>query len=537
MSKRMPTTVLLALAAAFAGANTISFQWLDQNFMKRIFVSGRRQIGLHLLHVTGDKQAFNDLNYFGRGDQRFTNTGQVNIDGRNVFGVLNFQMQIADDRYSDPENRRVSLDYRKGPVSVSAGDIRGSMLNTNQFASFNRSLKGVSAGYAKGRFAFRGVTSQAKGSATTISLQGDNSVGPYYLQNSRIAKDSVQVMVDGKELALGTDYVVNYDIGSITFQNHIIAPTSTIVVTYESLSVNAAKGDVRGLGASYDFGKFGKIGLTSLSQDPKGVVGLSQRTDLFQGFGDPSTPYTLSYEPLQTQPIIVKLQGIIQTEGVQYRFDPNNPAVFYFLFPVPSTSDIDVTYTPKPISTVDGKRRVLGIDYTLPFGGKGSRGSLVYNQARGSLENDVTPMSGTARSLALNYSRGGLQMRSSVKDIPNTFVGIESAGFLRNEKSADVSLSNSQGPLGYGVDYNNSLIGTRTVDSTGNLVFANARTTTTRAHVNFAPSPNTSWSLERLHATSHPAGTDETRLDTTSLSNSIKRFPAQWDPKLGIHVT
>src|SRR5438552_6995457 len=115
MSKRVPSTMFLALAAAFAGASPMPLQWLNQNLLKRIYVSGHRQIGLHLLHVTGDKQAFNDLTYSGRGGSRFTNTGQVSVDGRNVLGVLNFQMQVADDRYSDPESRRVSLDYKKGP--------------------------------------------------------------------------------------------------------------------------------------------------------------------------------------------------------------------------------------------------------------------------------------------------------------------------------------------------------------------------------------------------------------------------------------
>jgi hypothetical protein len=522
MSKRVPSTMVLALAAALAGAQGTASSWLNDNLVKRIFISGRREIGLHMHKVSGDRQAFKDLTYSGRGGKRFTDTGQVNIDGRNVFGVLNFQIQVADDRYSDPENRRLSVDYKKGPYSVNAGDIRGSMLNTNQFASFNRSLKGVSAGYQNGRFAFRGVTSKAKGSATTISVQGDNSVGPYYLQNSRIAKDSVRVMVDGQELALGTDYVVNYDIGSITFQNKIIAPTSTIVVTYESISFNASQGSVRGLGASYDFGKFGKVGVTSLAQDPSGVQGLNQRTDLFQGFGDPSTPYTLTYEPLLTRPVLVKLQGIIQTEGVHYRFDLNNPAVFYFLFPVPSTSDVDVTYTPKPINTVDGERRVVGFDYTLPFGDKTSRGSVVYNQATGTLRSEVTPMSGTARSVAVNYARGSLQLRSSYRDVPNTFVGIQSTGFLRNEKSVDFSVTNKSGLLNYGVDLNNSLIGTRNSTSTGALIFRNARTTSARAFLNLAQAANTNWSLQQIRTTSRPAGAQETKLDTTSLGNSTK---------------
>src|SRR5579885_650935 len=237
MSKRACSMVVLALAAAFAeAAPATPWAWLESNFIKRIFLTGHRELGLQLQHVSGDKQAYRDLTYFGQGGKRFTDQGQVNIAGQNVLGALNFQLNIADNRYADPTSRRISMNYKRGPLSLDAGDIQGSVLNTNSFASVSRQMKGLALGYASGRFAIKGVQSQATGSATTISLQGNNSVGPYYLQNSRIARDSIQVQVDGQPMTLGTDYSVDYDIGSITFTNKLIAPTSTIVVTYESLS-------------------------------------------------------------------------------------------------------------------------------------------------------------------------------------------------------------------------------------------------------------------------------------------------------------
>ena len=478
-------------------------------------------MGLHLQRVTGDRQAFKDLTYSGFGGKRFTDTGQISVVGNQVLGVFNFQMQIADNRYADPESRRMSIDYKKGPIAVDIGDIQGTVLNTNSFASFSRQMKGVSASYQAGRFAFKGVQSQAKGAATTISLQGDNSAGPYYLQNSRISRDSVQVQVDGQTMKLGQDYIVNYDIGSITFQNKIVPPTSTVVVSYEALNAGGAQGVVRGMGASYDAGKFGKFGITSLAQNPQGKQGLNQRTDLFQGFGDPSTPYTLNYQPLATQPVIVKLQGVVQTENVQYRFDPNNPAVFFFLFPVPATSNIDVTYTPKPITTVDGKRRVVGFDYTLPFGGNVSRGSVVYNQATGSLDG-VSAMSGTARKLGVNYALGALQLRAEVRDIPNTFAGIQSTGFLRNERSSNISIQNGHGKWTYGGDFGKSLIGTQTVSGLGAITFQNAKTNSMRAFVNYAQTPNDTWALSHSRNFSQPATGAATKLDTTSLSKTWK---------------
>src|SRR5204863_10148326 len=114
-------------------------------------------------------------------------------------------------------------------------------------------------------------------------------------------------------------------------------------------------------------------------------------------------------------------------------------------------------YPPKAITPVDGKRRVFGFDYALPLGGKSARGSVVYNQAVGSLAG-ATAMSGVARRLAVNYSLGALQLRTQVQDIPNTFAGIQSTGFRRNQKSVDFYVNTGRAPFSHGVDSNSILI-------------------------------------------------------------------------------
>lgn len=499
-------------------ASEVPWQWVDKNVFKRISLSGRRVLGYHAQSVEGDREAFKSLTYAGSGSEKFTDTGHVTVDGRKVFGLFNFQFQFVGNRFNDPEGQRLSLEYERGPIGVHMGDIRGSLHNTNSLASFNRSLRGVSASYGAGRLAIKGVHSEAKGSATTISIQGDNSVGPYYLRTSRIAKDTVQVRVDGAEVKLQDDYTVNYELGAITFTERIIPPTSTIVVTYEGLSAGSSQGILQGASATYDMGRFGKVGLTAIEQKPSASRGLSSRTDLFQGFGDPSTPYFLTFEPMRTRPIIVKLQGVIQVEGVHYRFDPTNPAILYFLFPVPSTSNIDVTYTPKPTPTLEGERRVIGIDYRLPLG---KHGHLDFNQATGSLTNDSNPMRGTARTLDASYDLRGLQLRASVKDVPNSFVGIESRGFLRNERSMEFALDSTSGPLKYGLSTTNSVIGSRVGLDPATSQFHNLRSTQLKGHLSYSTDPKSTWRLERTRTTSRNLQ-GESQLESTNLSGSYR---------------
>jgi hypothetical protein len=398
----MPSLRLTALGLALTGAVSCHagnpLQWLNRDVLQRIQITGYRQFGFHSHSVVGDRQAFESLTYYGMGDRRFTDTGNMTFTGRNVFGLFNFDMQLQDSRFRDPQGQRISLNYNQGPWAVDAGDIQGSLLNTNTFASLNKSMKGLSAGFKSGRFAVKALRSDTKGSARTISIQGNNSSGPYYLQTSQIIADSEQVQLDGREMVLGKDYVINYEIGAITFIDRLVAPTSTILVSYEALGFNSAPGLVQGVGASYNMGKFGQIGLTHIEQKSRSGGGLSSRIEQFQGFGAPSTPYFLQFEPLETRPVLIRVDGIVQREFIDYNFDAQNRSIFYFRRFMPATANIEVIYTPRPTASVDGDRRVLGFDYRLPFG-KNNGSYIQYSQATGSLLSDATLGSAEIRSL------------------------------------------------------------------------------------------------------------------------------------------
>ncbi|MFY9235050.1 MAG: hypothetical protein WAO58_11400 [Fimbriimonadaceae bacterium] len=511
-------SLLVAPAAAMASPYAGIFQWIDKNFFKQISITGRRQLGLHMYEVEGDREAYDATTNFGLGDRTFTDIGNMTLTGKNVFGVLNFNFTLADNRFEDPQAQKISLNYRKGPLSIDLGDVRGSLLNTNRFASFSKQLYGASAEYKSGRMALKAVRSESKGSARTVPIQGNNSAGPYYLGASQILYDSQEIRVDGVFMKPGEDYVINYDVGSITFVNRIIAPTSTIVASFEVLGFNSNRGTVMGAGASYNLGKFGRVGMTAIEQRSGGSRGLSSRLEEFQGYGSSSNWYTLQFEPLRTKPIIVRLNGVIQTEGIHYIFDPNVGSLFRFLFDVPPTSTISVSYTPKPTQTIDGDRRVVGFDYLIPLGSD-PRNFILYNQASGQLMSSLNPMSGTARGLEAGYSLGPFEFRGSVRDVPHTFVGIESRTFNRNEKAVDMELTYGNGALKYGLSHNNSSINVRRFDADGNPYFTKSRSTSARAFASYRPSKGDPWTLEHIRSASRSLGQENT-LDSTTLSTT-----------------
>lgn len=512
------STASLAAATPYQGPkNNTLWKWIEREVLNRVSISGTRTLAYHNHHVEGDKEAFALLNYSGLGDKRYTDIGAMSITGRNVGGLFNFNSTIIENRFADPQAERSSLDYDRKPLKINIGDIHGSLLNTNRFASFHKFLKGAQAQYQYGRFAVKGVTSEVRGSAKTLSIQGANSAGPYYLQHSQIVRGSEEVQVDGIAMRLGQDYVINYEVGTISFIGRIIPPTSTILVTFEALGFNAGFGRVVGMGATYDFGQLGRIGVTQMSQTSASGDALSSRVELFQGSGAPSTPYFLQFEPLLTRPIVVKLDGILQVEGVDYHFDPDNPVIFYFNRFIPFTSTIEVAYTPKPTSTVDGDRRVLGFDYRLPIGPNGRRGYVSYYQATGKLESEVNPLSGTARGIEANYRTGPWTLRSSLRDVPSGYVSVETRGFNRNEKAYDWGAKYEGKRFDFDTSGSNSEISLRQTNSNGDIFFRKANVSTMRGSARYRPEAGVHWDLDHSQ-TESKNGSSDSSLQRTALS-------------------
>jgi len=496
--------------------------WFSSSIWKRIDITGRRTFGIHHQNVTGDRDAFNSLNYFGEGSKMFTDTGQMTLVGNKVLGFFNFNMTLTDDRFSDPQSKRIWMAYEKSGFQLGYGDLTSvSLLNTNDFARYTKTLSGATFGYNKGRFAFKAVRTETKSAARTRSIQGTNTVGPYYIGDSQIVTDSEEIRVDGTTMKQGQDYTINYQSGSFTFISRMIAPTSTIVISYETLGFNTTPGTVQGAGLSYDFGKAGRIGFTALQQKSGGSSGLSSRTEKWEGQGPPTSPYFLEFDPLPSRPIVVKVNGILQILGADYIFGTDNSGapiytIIYFLRPIPTDQEVEFTYTPKPVQTIDGDRSVYGFDYKLPLG---SKGFLSYSQATGKLDNGITPMQGTARGIKGEYSFGPYHVHAGIRDVPATFVSVESRSFNRNEKATDFGLEYKKKAYTWGVTATNSDIITQSVDANNNVVFNGSKYATQGAYLNYQPqgTKGITWSLQHNRTQSSYTGYDS-KIDTTTLA-------------------
>lgn len=481
-------------------------EYVQREVLDRLRVAGFRRLGYRLQWIEGDREAYGSLNDFGQGSRPWLDVGLVTLEGRRVLGLVDFQTQIVDNRFADPQSRRFTLRAERGPWTFQAGDIQGVVFDTNEFARLTRSLRGVAATYRRGPLAVRALRSEARGSARTVTIPGNNTPGPYFLQSSQIIVDSETVRVDGEELRRGVDYVVNAESGTLTFRNRVVPPTSTIVVTYEALGFSTSPGLVEGLGLTYDFGTAGRLGLTAARQRSRSGGRLGQRLEKFFGFGPPSAPYFLQFEPLPGAPIEIRVDGVVQVEGVDYRFDPQTPTLFFFTRFIPFTSQVDVLYTPRPRGTVDGDRENWGLDYRIGLGPGGRLGALELSYALGRL-GGPTPSRGEAKGARLRYASGPWNLDARVRDVPAGYVSVETRGFGRNERASDLRLEYRPAPAWtYRLQYGNSAIAARTVGDDGRPRFLPQRLSALRTSVENVDPRRPDWSLSYQRTESRDAG-------------------------------
>lgn len=530
---RSAASAVLLLAAALAPSQTVTGlgKWFDQMVANRISISGQRRLSYHTRSVTGDTDAYDRAEYGGRGLSRFTDFGHVTVNGSKVLGVLDFDLNIQDSRFTDPQANRVTASYAKGPWDVRAGDIRGSLAADNRFARFEKALTGAQIDYKTSRFQIQALRSESRSQPRTVSVQGNNSAGPYYLQSSQILRGSETILVDNVQLVFGQDYTMDYDLGSVTFVNattgraRIIPPTSTIVATYEVLGFNGANGRVEGAHATYNLGKIGKVGVSALRQVQGTAARDSRYTETFLGFIRGGSQITLRFEPAETLTVVAQIgsRKLSQAAG-EFSFPYSNRSIFRLgdgVF-VPDQVALTIEYTPRAVNTVQGDREVLGLTYAI---GLGKQGRITYSQALGRLKNTATPTSGTARGIDLRYTSGKAVYNASVREVPVGYVSIETTGFARNEKAQDFGVRVTPSEhYSYGLDSRNSEA--FSVDPLG--VVSTSRFNSVQAYLNVQPAHGgVPLTVNQAHV-SNSTRNGKNIVDTTMLGTSFKKGRAHW---------
>jgi hypothetical protein len=482
---------LLPVVAVPQANQKLGQTWFEKQILNRLAWSGQRTLGYQKYTFSGDAESFNSLTNFGTGLQSFTDIGNLNVTGNNVLGFLNFRANFTDNRFSDPEQQQYTLTYRKNGLDLNYGTVQASLIGSNRFVNFSRSLEGLVAGYQTGRLATKFISSDTRGAARTVNLEGNNTVGPYYLQSGRIIPDSLEVRLDGEKLVRGRDYTIDSQLGTITFNNRVISPTSTIVATYESYDFGGQRGKIRGMGATYDFGRLGRLGFSTVEQKTGAAGANQERIEKSFGFGNPNDQYFLLLEPIP-ETIRITVNGIprsfsVNDDGISdFYLDSRLPILIISRVAIPTTQEIIFTYRPKVIQTVAGDRKVTGFDYRLTVtpGTESNAGTyLQYSQSVGELKGP-TSTSGAATGFDIRMNEGKGDLRVGFRRIEPGYQSIEQTGFNRNEDASEYNYIYSSKGFSTNLQTLNSLVAFTDLTS-GTPTIRSSRVASSQAGLSF----------------------------------------------------
>ncbi len=198
---------------------------------KNIRISGTKTFEVKKAEVTGDIGHFSTENYESIPGFKLDQSLHLEIDGN--INETSTVHAVLDDK--DDEDRRFTINV-DGPVwKFVMGDFPLALEDT-EFSLFRKEVRGIMAqGSFHDRFRSIFLFSQAKGQARREQFRGAGQQQEFRMSASPIVQNSENVSIDGRKLARGTDYFIDYEDGLIKLLPHIlpVEVTSWIVVEYE----------------------------------------------------------------------------------------------------------------------------------------------------------------------------------------------------------------------------------------------------------------------------------------------------------------
>jgi len=422
-------------------------------------VQGQHTMGLHMENVNGSRSAYQDATYFGRrGLGGVYNNTDLTITGK-LAGIINFETRYSNSLYGNPYDNRLSLNYATRGFSIDAGDIQGN-ISGNSLVGFSRSLKGVqlSVDVLRG-LRLTSLFSNTKGQSRTITVNGANRSGPYYVYAGMVVEGSERVRVNDREMVKGEDYTLDPYTGELNFlKGLIVHEFDTIAVSFETYGYGQPAGLLTGWRADLTALPNVNFGLTYLAQESRQNGSATRtRTEQFYGYNNPNTPYSLEFQVDVTlvkdeqgniigatprYPMTVTAGGVPQVYGADYVVDPLLPNRVFFKLPIPSTQIVRITYVPAAAGDNPGDRSVVGFDAGWQLG---KLGMVTAEFARSRLDLSGQNVGGGAWQLRGDMKLAGDKLRWSwtLRDIESRFTGIESAGFRRADRGLSMSFDYS----------------------------------------------------------------------------------------------
>lgn len=341
--------------AAAPGAHLVSgLQWF-----------GQKTVPFRWVHVSGSPNA---RRAFESNHARAANLTELTVMGR-LLDLLDVNVALSDNRYGT-DNRRVAARFRHGDLDVSIGDVTASLAG-NSLVPFQRLVRGAVVEKQLGADTrLTTLVSTGKSPTRRVTVPGNNTAGPYYLNAFPIEVESVRVRIDDTEVPRDA-YIIDAYAGTITFLGGRIVPqTSLLRVHFAVRSAGGASGPLYGARLSHRFHGGHSIGVTAMLQETAsgdsggGAAGRERIDDWPEGHADSAGPYQLRFGPVVRGSERVFVGGVLQQSGTDYLFDADR-GVIHFTRLILSSEPIRILY--RQVQDGDLQDRIPGDDTLGPF--------------------------------------------------------------------------------------------------------------------------------------------------------------------------
>ena len=220
--------LLLLVAAPSAQAEDI-FEGIgrlfkDWGLFQGMEISGSNSFTLQAHALEGSPSAFEG--------QRWDTASLVRTSSLHIEGLswqnLGIQADISASGWGNDYTRYV-LGWSTDETALYYGDLN-IRLAGNEFASFNKTLKGWQLAQEIPGGLLRACYSREKGLTRREVITGNNTSGPFFLRYTPIIEGSEVVKVDEQIMRFGEDYRLDYETGQLWFEP-VDAPPRIIPIT------------------------------------------------------------------------------------------------------------------------------------------------------------------------------------------------------------------------------------------------------------------------------------------------------------------
>jgi hypothetical protein len=413
-----------------------------ERWVRGLDLFGQKTVPFRWVEVSGSANA---RRAFESNATRVGGLSELTLVGR-LLDLLDLNVTLSDDRYGG-DSQRIAAKFRAGGADVSVGDVHAG-LGGNSLIPFQRRVRGVVVEHPLGNDTrVTALLSTGKAPVRRVTIPGNNTVGPYYLNAFPIEVESVRVRVDETDVARDA-YTIDPYAGTITFRpGQIVPQTSVLRVSFATRAGGETTGTLYGARAAHTFAGGHTLGVTVMGQQtPSGGAGSTTTSrerldDWTAGHADSVGPFQLRYGPVLRGSEQVFVGGVLQRSGLDYILDADR-GVLQFTRLILSSEAIRVIYRQvndgrdlAGRAALDPPAGIFGIDGTLRLGKSAQvTAQLARSGGASGASGSAVTLEGKVGLLPGKGHEPRLRLGAAVKSIDPGFAPVDSSSFLRNDR-------------------------------------------------------------------------------------------------------